>query len=221
MTLENLRFSVLATVALAALTACTHAAGRANALWENADAETEAAGEAAPDAASPEETAPDAEGLTDQDDLLSGKTDANTDETAGEKDNGKRNKQGSGPGGFFDRDPSSEPTNLLAHSLAAVLVILVLGAAAIFVVKRLLPRLGISQGQRVRVLETVYLGPRKSLYVVQVGDRTLLVSGTRERLALLADVTGSVPPPDESDPVTSAAGPASRFRIPGFEPENA
>jgi flagellar biogenesis protein FliO len=97
----------------------------------------------------------------------------------------------------------------------------VLGAAAIFVVKRLLPRLGISQGRQVRVLETVYLGPRKSLYVVQVGDRTLLVSGTRERLGLLADVTGSVPPSDETPPGTAPGTPATRFRIPGTEPETA
>jgi len=97
----------------------------------------------------------------------------------------------------------------------------VLGAAAVFVVKRLLPRLGISQGRRITVLETVYLGPRKSLYIVQVGDRTLLVSGTRERLGLLADVTGSVPQPEAPAPAAGRPRPASRFRIPEAAPENA
>lgn len=82
--------------------------------------------------------------------------------------------------------------SLVTQSLAAVLVILVLGAAAIFVVKRVLPRIGIAQGRRINVLETVYLGSRRSLHMVQVGDRTLLVGDTRERLGLLADLTGSV-----------------------------
>ncbi|MEA3367464.1 MAG: flagellar biosynthetic protein FliO [Planctomycetota bacterium] len=121
----------------------------------------------------------------------------------------------------LERGKSSDTTDLLGHSLAAVLVILVLGAAAVFVVKRLLPRLGASQGRRITVLETVYLGPRKNLYVVQVGERTLLVSGTRERLGLLADVTGSVPTPDEAKPPTAGGRPAARFQIPEAEPENA
>lgn len=82
--------------------------------------------------------------------------------------------------------------SLFAQSLGAVLVILVLGGAAIFVVKRLLPRFGVSHGRRINVLETVYLGSRKSLHLVQVADRTLLVGDTRERLGLLADLTGSV-----------------------------
>ena len=121
----------------------------------------------------------------------------------------------------LEQSNSSDTTDLLGHSLAAVLVILVLGVAAVFVVKRLLPRLGISQGRRIAVLETVYLGPRKSLHMVQVGERTLLVSGTRERLGLLADVTGSVPPPDEAKPATAGGQPRARFQIPEAEPENA
>ena len=125
--------------------------------------------------------------------------------------------------GRFGTKNGYNTSDLLSQSLAAVLVILVLGVAAIFVVKRLLPRIGVSQGKQVRVLETVYLGPRKSLYVVRVGERTLLVSGTRERLSLLADVTGSLPPEEPDGPAPLAEAPSSgkRFRIPGFEPENA
>ena len=108
--------------------------------------------------------------------------------------------------------------SLFAQSLAAVLVILVLGGAAIFVVKRLLPRFGVSHGRRINVLETVYLGSRKSLHLVQAGGRTLLVGDTRERLGLLADLTGSV---DLDDPPHAA--PVRRkkpqFVIPAADPE--
>jgi len=108
--------------------------------------------------------------------------------------------------------------SLFAQSLAAVLIILVLGAAAIFVVKRLLPRLGISQGRRINVLETVYLGSRKSLHMVQVGDRTLLVGDTRERLGLLADLTGSIEVDDTPRP-TPAKRKKPKFVIPLADPE--
>jgi flagellar biogenesis protein FliO len=70
-------------------------------------------------------------------------------------------------------------------------VILVLGGVGIFVVRRLLPRMGLAQGRRISVQETVYLGSHKSLHLVGVGDRTLLLAGTRERLSLLADLTGA------------------------------
>jgi len=119
--------------------------------------------------------------------------------------------------GRFGTKNGYNTSDLLSQSLAAVLVILVLGVAAIFVVKRLLPRIGVSQGKQVRVLETVYLGPRMNLYMVQAGERTLLVSGTRERLSLLTDLTGSVPPPEASGPDR----PRARFTLPVSDEEDA
>lgn len=94
---------------------------------------------------------------------------------------------------------------LLGQSLAAVLIILALGGAAIFVVKRLLPRLGVTHGRRMSVVETVSLGARKSLHIVQAGDRTLLVSDTREHLSLVADLTGCVDLGEEDEPPLPAA----------------
>jgi len=107
--------------------------------------------------------------------------------------------------------------SLFAQSLAAVIVILVLGAAAIFVVKRLLPRLGIAQGRRINVLETVYLGSRRSLHMVQAGDRTLLVGDTRDRLGLLADLTGSVDL-DDASPAAPVQRKKPEFVIPVANP---
>jgi len=138
-------------------------------------------------------------------------TSRDVDTAANDTDKGK---------GLGAREPY-DTGSLLGHSLAAVLVILVLGAAAVFVIKRVLPRLGISQGRRITVLETVYLGPRKSLYMVRVGERTLLVSGTRERLGLLADVTDAVPPEAPTPDEGGRPRPTARFRMPQGEPEDA
>lgn len=205
MTLKNPRPAVLATAVLAtAVLAPTaaDAANRADALWAKPDA--------------PRHAEPHADPASGSVDLPGKQTPSDEREGAGEDPAG----DGSSRKSLFDPDTSTGTSDLLGHSLAAVLVILVLGAAAVFVVKRLLPRFGISQGRRISVLETVYLGPRKSLYMVQVGDRTLLVTGTRERLGLLADVTGNVPPPEASAPATGGSERASRFRIPEAAPEN-
>jgi len=104
-----------------------------------------------------------------------------------------------------------DPSSLLGHTLAAIVVILILGGAALFVIKRLLPKLGVTQGRRIHLVETVYVGPRKTLHVVQVGDRTLLLSGTREQLRLVADVTGSLDVPPQAP---AAEKPRARFMIP-------
>lgn len=89
-----------------------------------------------------------------------------------------------------DNGPPFGPT------LISLLVVLVLAGGALVVVKRILPRVtsrgGMLTGKRsLKVLETAYLGPRKSLHLVQVGDRRLLIGGGTDRLSLLADVTGS------------------------------
>ncbi len=82
--------------------------------------------------------------------------------------------------------------DLVAQSLAAVLVILVLGGVGIVVVRRFLPRLGVGQGRAITVAETVHLGTNRTLYLVRVGDRTLLVGASKDRVNLVADLTGSV-----------------------------
>ncbi|MBL7139328.1 MAG: flagellar biosynthetic protein FliO [Planctomycetes bacterium] len=132
---------------------------------------------------------------------------------------GSPNEPGSPQKGSDDRltNRGDDTGSLLSHSLAAVVVILALGGAALFVIKRLLPRLGVTQGRRIHIVETVYVGPRKALHLVQVGDRTLLVSGTRERLTLVADVTGSV---DVALPEPAGGEkPRARFMIPDIGAE--
>ena len=99
--------------------------------------------------------------------------------------------------GVFDEGDSKrgypDTGRLFWEMLAYVVVILVLGGVAIFVIRRVLPRLRTVTGKRVSVLETVYLGPRQTVHLIQAGGRKFLVAGTRERVNVLAEVTGAFP----------------------------
>jgi len=100
-------------------------------------------------------------------------------------------------------DSDLHPGRLLWQMLAYVLVILVLGAAAIIVVRKVLPRLRAATGKRISVLETVYLSPRQTVHLLQVGKQRFLVAGTRERISMLAELAGE---PGEDIPSDESAG---------------
>ena len=90
----------------------------------------------------------------------------------------------------------------LLRMLAYLLIILVLGAVGILVVKRLVPRLAPSAGRNVSVLETIHLGPRKSVYLLSVGDRRFLIAGTREKVSMLAEVTNDSAGSSQASPAS-------------------
>lgn len=50
----------------------------------------------------------------------------------------------------------------------------------------------VGTGQVIRIGETVRLGPRKSLHLVRIGSKTLLVANAADSLSLLADVSDGV-----------------------------
>jgi flagellar biogenesis protein FliO len=95
----------------------------------------------------------------------------------------------------------AETTSDLAwQMLGYMAVVLVLGAVAMVVLKRILPRVGRGTTKRLGVLETTYLGPRRSVHLLRVGKRTLLLGAGREGVQMLADVTDAVEPHDEAPP---------------------
>ncbi|MCB0154877.1 MAG: flagellar biosynthetic protein FliO, partial [Anaerolineae bacterium] len=53
-------------------------------------------------------------------------------------------------------------------------------------------------GTTIRILETTGLAPGRSLHLVVVGEKTLLIGATEHQLSLLAEVSeASLPLPDE------------------------
>lgn len=76
--------------------------------------------------------------------------------------------------------------------LAAVVVILVLGGVALVVIKKFIPRLAVSTGKKISVVETIYLGPRLSVHLVEVAGQRFLLASTRDRISMLTEVAGAV-----------------------------
>jgi flagellar biogenesis protein FliO len=82
---------------------------------------------------------------------------------------------------------------LFYKMLLSVLLVIALGVAAIYVSRKLLPRITNLPGKQVRIVETTYLAPRKGIHLIQIGARRLLVASTSETITMLADVTESLP----------------------------
>lgn len=90
---------------------------------------------------------------------------------------------------FFREFSYDSDKGVYSTVIRAVLFVVVLGAAAYYVSKKLLPKITNLPGKEVRVVETVYLGPRKAVHVLEVGSRRLLVGSTNENITKLADIT--------------------------------
>jgi flagellar biosynthetic protein FliO len=100
-------------------------------------------------------------------------------------------------GSLFARDPNFFSDShsrvgtgeLVVRMLVVVAIVGGLGAAAIYVSKRFLPKLTNLPGKQIRVVETTHLGPRKALHLVEVSGRRLVLGSTAEHITMLADVT--------------------------------
>ena len=79
----------------------------------------------------------------------------------------------------------------MLRMLAAILVVAVLGAAAFWVVRKIIPRISQASGKRITVLETAYLAPRKAIHLLKVGSMTLLVASSPEGIVKLEDVSSA------------------------------
>ncbi|MGD0785218.1 MAG: flagellar biosynthetic protein FliO [Sedimentisphaerales bacterium] len=77
---------------------------------------------------------------------------------------------------------------LFFKMMLMVLLVVALGAAAVYLSKKLLPKLNLP-GKRIQVSETVHLGPRKAIHLIKIGKQTLLIGSTNENITKLADVT--------------------------------
>lgn len=103
-------------------------------------------------------------------------------------------------GSLFANDPDfSSRTNGSASSrelffkmMLSVLFVVALGAAAIYISKRFLPKITNLPGKKIRIAETVHLGPRRAVHLLEIGDRRLLIGSTNENITSLADLTSGL-----------------------------
>jgi flagellar biogenesis protein FliO len=91
-----------------------------------------------------------------------------------------------------DPDLSSGPSLSLGNGelffkmMLSVGLVLGLGGAALYLSRRVLPRVTQRGGKEIHILETACLGPRKALHLVEVGGQRLLIASTSDHVTMLA-----------------------------------
>jgi len=104
-----------------------------------------------------------------------------------------------------DSDFASKPNygigrqELFVRTMLAVVFVMVLGGAAIYVSRKLLPKLANRPGKEIRIVETIHLGPRKAVHLIEVGHRRFLIGSTNENIRKLAEVSADFPDVSEQD----------------------
>jgi len=85
------------------------------------------------------------------------------------------------------RDDSSG-SEMWGQMLAAILIILVLGALAVLATRKLAPRISSRGGRKIAVEETTYLGPRKAVHIVRVEGQRFLLGSHKDGVTMLAEL---------------------------------
>ena len=77
-------------------------------------------------------------------------------------------------------------------AILAILFVFALFITAIYVSKKLLPRITNSPGKEIRIIETTHLGPRKAIHLLEIENRRFLIGSTNENITKLADLSGNL-----------------------------
>ena len=103
-------------------------------------------------------------------------------------------------GSLFAGDPnfaknfsgSTGNQELFFKMMLSVLLVVSLGVVAIYISRKVLPRITNLPGREIHITETVHLGPRKAVHLLRIGNQWLLVGSTNENITKLADVTDAM-----------------------------
>ncbi|MHC4435829.1 MAG: flagellar biosynthetic protein FliO [Planctomycetota bacterium] len=77
---------------------------------------------------------------------------------------------------------------LFVKAILAILFVLALFIIAIYVSKKILPKITNLPGKEIRIVETVHLGPRKAVHLLEINNRRFLIGSTNESVTKLADL---------------------------------
>ena len=75
---------------------------------------------------------------------------------------------------------------LFLKMMSSIGLVVALGAATLYVSKKVLPKVTNGPGKKIRILETTHLAPRRALHLVEVGNQRLLIASTNESITTLA-----------------------------------
>ena len=89
-------------------------------------------------------------------------------------------------------------SELFFKMMFMVLLVVALGIAVVYISKKIMPRFTRLPAKRISVIETVHLGPRKTIHLLKIDNRLLLIGSTNENMTKLFDVTDEPPEVDLS-----------------------
>lgn len=78
---------------------------------------------------------------------------------------------------------------LFFKMMFSVLLVAVLGITAIYISKNFLPKITNRPGKKIHIIETLSLGPRKTVHLLEIEGRKILIASTNENITKLADIT--------------------------------
>lgn len=102
---------------------------------------------------------------------------------------------GNDPNFFEGTGYSTGGGEFLYRAMVGVLFVVVLGIAAIYVSKKLLPKITNIPGKEIRIIETIHLGPRKAIHLLEIDNQRFLIGSTNENIMKLADINSSATNP--------------------------
>jgi flagellar biogenesis protein FliO len=86
--------------------------------------------------------------------------------------------------------PQNSTTGEAVRTLMiSIVVLIVIGTAAIYAAKKWLPKMGLAKGKNITVMESVQLAPNRAVHLIQVGSQRFLLGSSNESVRMLADVT--------------------------------
>jgi flagellar biogenesis protein FliO len=98
---------------------------------------------------------------------------------------------------------------LFLRMMLSVGLVIALGAVALYLSRKVLPRVARASGKEIHVLETAYLGPRKALHLVEVSNQRLLIASANDSVTILSLVNEMWPGvPNAEFPVGGPLDPA-------------
>lgn len=83
------------------------------------------------------------------------------------------------------------PTELYFRMIVACVMVCVLAVVAIAVSRKVLPKLTNLQGKQIKVVETVHLGSRKAVHLIEVDNKRILIGSSSEHITKISDLTKS------------------------------
>jgi flagellar biogenesis protein FliO len=122
-------------------------------------------------------------------------TDAGQEMAKGAANSSAPGRTAAAPPAFSnDPGPSSGPSlrldngELFFKMMLSVGLVLGLGGAALYLSRKVLPRMTQRTGKEIHILETACLGPRKALHLVEVGGQRLLIASASDHVTMLTTV---------------------------------